>query len=219
MRTRRNLLRTTTSALLALALLTGAAACGDDGDDGAAGGDTGAENELTGEQPTATSNSLPVVDGEVQTTTVAPGTVVVTAGSVGDIDLGMTLAQAEATGLVAGAWEPGCELGGPGAQRADLRAPVDGSVLAQDGVVNGSYLFSGFVTSPGGIQTGASLAEVEAAFSDGYSVTVDKSLEEVFEIWSADVTDPEGEPAFSFSIDPATQQVTAVGMPHIPFCE
>lgn len=208
----RNPVRTTITALAGLVLLVGATACGGDddrGDDGAAAaGDT-----------TSTANTLPAEDGEVQTTTMAPGTLVLTGTSIGDIALGMTLAQAEATGLVGGPWTPGCELGGPGAQGAELRAPARGSLQAQDGRITGVYAFGGVVTSPGGIEVGDDLATVEAAFVDGYTVTVDRSLEEVFEMWAADVTDERGQPAFSFAIDPASQLVTAIGMPHIPFCE
>ena len=77
---------------------------------------------------------------------------------------------------------------------------------------------SGYVTSPGGIRNGATLAQVQAAFTGAFTVQVDKSQEQTFQLWFAKVLD-NGKQALTFSIDPTTQKVTDLSVPDTQFCE
>ena len=82
-------------SIAALALLTAVAACGDDGGDEA---DAPSFDELV-DDATSTTAPADASDGTTQTTSVVPGTLVITPSSIGDVEVGMTLAEADATGV------------------------------------------------------------------------------------------------------------------------
>ena len=66
------------------------------------------------------------------TTTVAAEPLVLTATGVGELQIGMTIEAASATGLV-GEFTPGCELASPDATGAPLLAPLKGYVYGSGG--------------------------------------------------------------------------------------
>ena len=87
-----------------------------------------------------------------------------------------------------------------------------------DGKITDFEAQSGFVTSPGGIRTGDSLAKVQAAFTPKYPVQVDKGPEQTFDLWFVNVLDA-GKQLFAFGVDPKTRLVTEVAVPDIQICD
>jgi hypothetical protein len=162
---------------------------------------------------TSGSSSLPPA-----TTTKAADDLTLTGDSYGPFKLGMTPDQAKATGLIAGDFAAGCELGGPGELVGTLKPPLDGTVTSRDGKLENIYARSHFVTSPGGIRVGDPLAKVQSAFSDPYVVNVDKTREEMFAAWFVDVSKANVQ-VFELWVDPATQKVVSAGVPYVPVCE
>jgi hypothetical protein len=152
-------------------------------------------------------------------TTAAPGGVLVmTATGFGPVQLGMTEAQATATGLLQGAFGPGCELANPPQHGAQLVAAYDGTVTTQGGKVTAIAVHLQYRTDPGSIQTGDSLSQVQGAFGSGYTVTVDKAGEQTFGSWFVHVVHGTT-PIFTFVVDPGTQKVVEAGLPDVQVCD
>lgn len=195
-------------AMACLALLL--ASCGDD-------------------EPASTADSSSTTASEGSTTTTAAtddttatnGLLTLTPASYGALQLGMSVDDAEATGLLE-PFIPGCELAGPEHLAATMVVPYDGAANADASGVIAIFVRSNVVTAPGGVKIGDPVASVETAFGDGYTVTVDKSLVDMFGEWFVNVSETgadEGVTVFQLTVAPDTGKVTTIGIPHIPTCE
>jgi hypothetical protein len=189
------------------------ASCSDDGP--ATSADSGSSTTTASDGP-STSASVGT------TTTVAAELVKLTPTSLGALTIGMSQEAATATGMIE-PFGPGCELAGPGQKAAELKAPLDGSVIADETGVTRLYVRAGAITDPGAVQVGDALSEVRKAFGDAYTVTVDQDPDTVamFGAWFAYVAKAgvEDSNIFQVSVDPGTELVTALGAPYIPTCE
>jgi hypothetical protein len=200
------------AALVSILLMVGATACGDDKPAATADSSTSTSHA---QEESSTSTAAPT------STTVKVSLVTLTPAALGGLHLGMSQAEAVATGLI-GAFGPGCELAGPDQKGAELKAPLQGSVLADASGVTDIYVTAGAVTDPGGVKIGSPLTAVQGAFGAAYDVTVDKSVQDMFGEWFVYVAEKgkgEGQTTFDFSVDPKTQLVTGLGAPSIPTCE
>jgi hypothetical protein len=139
----------------------------------------------------------------------------ITAAGVGGVKLGKTHRSLHAAGLV-GRIRKGCELAGPRARAADLRAPVKGFVdytQTTPRKVIDIYIRGGATAR--GVGIGASQSEVKQAFP---KMIVDHSTESVFAITLLKIPKSDGG-RMQFALDLQTKKVTAIGIPYLPFCE
>jgi hypothetical protein len=139
----------------------------------------------------------------------------ITAAGVGPVKLGMTYAQLRAHGLV-GTIGPGCELAGPQARAARLRAPLRGSVdftqtaprkVATIGITGGARAR--------GVGIGATAAKIRRAYP---KVVADHSTDATFAITLYKVP-KSGGGRLQFGVDTTTKKVTIIAVPAIAFCE
>jgi hypothetical protein len=139
----------------------------------------------------------------------------ITAAGVGAVKLGRTHASLHGAGLV-GRIRSGCELAGPRARGADLRAPLKGFVdytqTAPRKVID-IYVRGGATAR--GVGIGATQPEVKAAFP---KMIVDHGTESVFGITLLRIPKSDGG-RMQFALDLKSKKVTAIGIPYLPFCE
>lgn len=178
------------------------------------GGDEGSTTSTTTSSTTSSTTTSPTAP---TTTTSAPAPLELNEAGLGPLTVGMSAGAASGTGLI-GALGPGCELAGPGQQGAPLQGGVNGSATFDNGNLS-TISVRGGASTAAGIHVGSSLPEVQAAYSsDGYSVSVDNSTVGTFGVVVATIT-KNGQPAFGMTLDPATNNVTAMAIPTIQFCE
>jgi hypothetical protein len=110
----------------------------------------------------------------------------------------------------------GCELSGPNARNAKLRAPLKGFVVLTHTrprkiatiVVDGG-------AKARGVGVGATFAKIKAAFP---GTKLDHSTDSVFGISIAKVKKSAGGP-IHFAVSTQTHKVTEIGVPTLSFCE
>jgi hypothetical protein len=139
----------------------------------------------------------------------------ITAAGAGKVKLGMTYQQLRSAGLV-GRINHGCELSGPNARGARLRAPLSGAVnfTMQNPRKVTSIAIRGGATARG-VGIGDTLADIKAAFP---KAKVDHSTEEVFALTLVKVP-KNGGGRLQFGIDTGTKKVSIIGIPFVAFCE
>jgi hypothetical protein len=110
----------------------------------------------------------------------------------------------------------GCELAGPNARSASLRAPLKGSVdftmTTPRKVVN--IGIRGGATARG-VGIGATIAQIKAAYP---KAKVDHSTEQTFAITLVRIP-KNGGGRLQFAVDTMTHRVVIIGVPAIPFCD
>ena len=189
--------------------------CGKDSNDKADATSTTASSSTSSTAaPSTTASTTPTTAGPK-----VPAEYTLTFQSYGPFQLGMTDTAAQATGLLKPPG-PGCELSGdPTEKAASLVAPLDGVVTWAKAKVTVLWVRSRFVTSPGSVRDGDTLAKAQAmAWGDGMTATLDKEGEASFGTWSLRIEHGE-DPMLELLIDPATQKVTAAGVPFVPVCD
>lgn len=139
----------------------------------------------------------------------------ITPAGVDGVKLGETYAQLRGRHLV-GRIGKGCELAGPNARSASLRAPLKGGVdftmSAPRKVVDISI--RGGATARG-VGIGATIPQIKAAYP---KAKVDHSTEHTFAITLVRIP-KNGGGRLQFAVDTMTHRVTIIGVPAIPFCE
>jgi hypothetical protein len=137
----------------------------------------------------------------------------------GPLQVGMTEAAAQATGLLQPP-KPGCELSGDPTEKSfALVAPLDGVIISAQGKVTVVWARSRFVTSPGGLRAGDPLAKAQAVdWGAGDTATLDKTGEDTFGTWGLFVKKGE-DPVFEVLIDPGSQKVIGAAAPYVPTCD
>jgi hypothetical protein len=136
-------------------------------------------------------------------------------GHVGAIRIGMTYKDARAKGLI-GRIHQGCELSGPSARAARLKAPLEGSVnltgrtprRIRDITVRGG-------AKARGVGIGSTIRQIKDAFP---KARVDHSTDETFELTLVRVQ-KDGGGKIQFGVDTGTKKTTVIGVPSIAFCE
>lgn len=139
----------------------------------------------------------------------------ITARGAGSVKLGARYKVLHAKGVL-GRLNKGCQLAGPKARGARLKAPLRGSVTLS--TTTPRTVTDIFVTGGGaarGIGVGASLPAIKSAFP---KAKVDHSTEGTFGITLVKV--PRGGGGkLQFAVDVRTHKVSAIGVPVVPFCE
>jgi hypothetical protein len=139
----------------------------------------------------------------------------ITPAGVDGVKLGMTFAQLRTAHLV-GKLRPGCELAGPNARSARLRAPLKGTInftpTAPRKVTD--ITVTGGATARG-VGIGATKAKILAKFPEA---KLDHSTEATFGITLVRIPKTGGG-KLRFAIDVVTHKVTLIGIPIIAFCE
>jgi hypothetical protein len=162
--------------------------------------------------------AAPVVD----VATAQPGAVAepaaaanITPAGVDGVKLGETYAQLRALHLV-GTIGKGCELAGPNARSASLRAPLKGGVdftMSTPRKVVDISIRGG--ATGRGVGIGATIPQIRAAYP---KAKVDHSTEHTFAITLVRIP-RNGGGRLQFAVDTMTHRVTIIGVPAIPFCE
>lgn len=193
--------------VLALALLV--AACSSSGHQ--------VTSTTSSSSSTSTTTSTTAPPLKPTTTTTAP--LRLSARKLGPIHVGMTQAEATATGLI-GAFTSGCEIQSPPPQDAPLLPPLVGTVEVTDGHVSSIGVRAGAPTDPGGVSGNTTLDQAKAAFeAAGLTVKVDTSTAGTFNSWFVDVTQA-GQPVFGFAADAAAPHtVGIIFTPSLLVCE
>ena len=139
----------------------------------------------------------------------------ITASGVGGVRLGKTYRRLRRQHLV-GRIRRGCELAGPNARSARLRAPLQGSVdftpTSPRRVTN--ITVRGGATARG-VGIGGTIPQIKAAYP---KAKVDHSTDAVFGVTLVRVPRTGGGP-LRFAVDTTTHKVTLIGIPFIAFCE
>lgn len=209
--------RGATSAVLALTVTVLVAAC--DGDDPVlSAGDitsTSLRSTTAVEVTTTTTTADGAASAPTASTAPAGAGDVLTPTSLGPLQVGMSEADAAATGAI-GAIGPGCELSGTRA--APLASGnLRGSAEFADGAL-GVITVTGGASTEEGAAVGDPLAVVEATYASGATVDVDRSVEEMFGIWLLTVITDDGG-LYQMVVDPATESVSSMAVPGVAFCE
>ncbi len=166
---------------------------------------------------TTASTSPSTTSNPVATTGAPQASTVIGEQGIGRLRLGMSVAQAKATGEI-GATGPGCELAGPGELAADLRVgSAVGSVTFRDGVLHSFTVRSGAKTTTG-VGPGATVAQIQQAYANGYAVKVDHETEDQFGITLVSVL-RDGTQRFGFDVATDTGKARSVSVPEVSFCE
>lgn len=139
----------------------------------------------------------------------------ITPDGVGKVQLGETFAQLRAQHLVGGI-QNGCELAGPDARSASLKAPLKGIVdftmtsprKVADVTVRGG-------ATARGVGIGATIAAIKAAYP---KAKVDHSTDGTFGVTLVRIP-KNGGGKLQFAVDTKTHRVTLIGIPLIAFCE
>ena len=139
----------------------------------------------------------------------------ITPAGVDGVKLGATYAQLRARHLV-GRIGKGCELAGPNARSASLRAPLNGGVdftmSTPRKVVDISV--RGGATARG-VGIGATIPQIKAAYP---KAKVDHSTDHTFAITLVRIP-KNGGGRLQFAVDTMTHRAVIIGVPAIPFCE
>ncbi|HET6865997.1 MAG TPA: hypothetical protein VFH80_08745 [Solirubrobacteraceae bacterium] len=158
----------------------------------------------------------PLVDAApAQPRAVAAATAKITPAGVGRVKLGETYAELRARHLV-GRIGKGCELAGPNARSASLRAPLKGGVdftMSTPRKVVDISIRGGATAR--GVGIGATIPQIKAAYP---TAKVDHSTEHTFALTLVRIP-KSGGGRLQFAVDTTTHRVTIIGVPAIPFCE
>jgi len=160
-----------------------------------------------------TAIALSLFAGAVAVVLAAPARI--TSSGVGGLKLGATYKSARAAGLI-GKVAAGCELAGPKARSAALRAPLTGSVVLSTTaprrirmiVVRGG-------AAAGGVGIGATSTAIRAAFP---KAVFDHSTDKTFGLTIVRVP-KSGGGRLEFAVETGSKKVSLIGVPAIPFCE
>jgi hypothetical protein len=139
----------------------------------------------------------------------------ITRTGVDGVKLGRTYQQLRTAGLI-GKIRPGCELAGPNARSARLKAPLKGSVDFTHTTPRRvtTIAVRGGATARG-VAIGDTIPDIEAAYP---KAKVDHSTEPVFAITLVKI--PKGGGGkLQFAVDTASGKVIEVGIPVVAFCD
>jgi hypothetical protein len=160
--------------------------------------------------------AAPAVDAAfAQPRAAAAAAAKITPAGVDGVKLGETYAQLRARHLV-GRIGKGCELAGPNARSASLRAPLKGGVdftMSTPRKVVDISIRGGATAR--GVGIGATIPQIKAAYP---KAKVDHSTEGTFAITLVRIP-KNGGGRLQFAVDTMTHRVTIIGVPAIPFCE
>lgn len=139
----------------------------------------------------------------------------VTPRGVGKVKLGRTHASLKAKGLV-GRKRKGCELSGPGARAARLRAPLKGAV---DLTRTSPRRVKSIVVTQGATARGVAIGDTKADILAAYpKAKFDTSTQDVFGITLVRIP-KNGGGRLQMALDEDTGRLTLFGIPFIAFCE
>jgi hypothetical protein len=164
---------------------------------------------------TAGAVAIGVASAPGQTGHAAAAPKKITAEGVGKVKLGKTHRRLREQGLVR-RLRRGCELAGPDARSARLRAPLQGQVnytMTTPRRVTDITIRGG--AKARGVGVGATIRRIKDAFP---RAKVDHSTDEVFGITLVKIPKNGGGP-IKFAVDVDTHRTTLIGVPIIAFCE
>lgn len=134
---------------------------------------------------------------------------------VGQVKLGKTHASLKAKGLV-GQKTPGCELAGPNAKAARLKAPLQGAVELTR---SNPRKVRSITLRKGGAAKGVGIGDpIEAIVEKFPNAKIDTSTEEVFGLTLVSIPRKDGG-KFQYGVSTDTDDVELIGVPFIAFCE
>lgn len=140
----------------------------------------------------------------------------ITGAGIGKVKVGASYTTLRKKGLV-GKIGPGCELAGPNARGAKLKAPLKGTVTFTNTNPRKvtDITISGGATGRDGTGIGSTIADLKAAYP---KAKVDHSTDEVFGVTLVRIPKSDGG-RIMFGVDTTTSKTTIIGVPTIAFCE
>jgi hypothetical protein len=156
------------------------------------------------------------IAGSAPADTNTAATPKITGAGVGKVKVGATYTSLRKKNLV-GKIGPGCELAGPNARGAKLKAPLKGSVTFTNKNPRKvtEITISGGATGRDGVGIGSTIAELQAAYTQS---KVDHSTDDTFQLTLVRVPKADGG-RIMFGVDTNTGKTTVIGVPSIAFCE
>ncbi len=137
----------------------------------------------------------------------------ITPRGVGQVELGATHKSLRAKGLV-GPKVPGCELAGPGARAAVLRAPLEGAVEYRR---KSPRRVRSIIVTKGATARGVAIGDRKRDIIDAYpKAKFDESTQEVFGITLVKIP-KDGGGRLQMAL--RNGKVDRFGVPYIAFCE
>jgi hypothetical protein len=139
----------------------------------------------------------------------------ITPSGVGQVKLHATYSFLHSRGLV-GTIHKGCELAGPNARAADLKAPLKGSVdftMTSPRKVTDISVRGGATAR--GVGIGATIAQIKAKFP---KAVVDHSTDSTFGTTLVKIP-KNGGGRLQFAVDIHTHKVVLIGVPFIATCD
>ena len=144
-----------------------------------------------------------------------PAAAKITAAGVDGVKLGASYTSMRLAHKIAKAVQ-GCNLSGPNARSAKLRAPLKGVVdLTQSRPRKIRTIVVTGGAKANGVGVGATVAKIKAAFP---GTKLDHSTDRVFGISIAKVKKSAGGP-IHFAVSTRSHKVTQIGIPTLSFCE
>lgn len=145
-----------------------------------------------------------------------PSDLALTPTGLGPLVVGMSSADATATGLI-GDFTEICFI--EPIDVAELRSPLEGVVYAYDGVIVAVSVTAGAVASPGNVGPGGDIDLLANAWRDsGFSVDLDEEIAEVFGEGFVYATHADGR-EFGATFDPQTRRIVRINAPSVISCE
>lgn len=139
----------------------------------------------------------------------------ITAAGVGQVELGDRFRRVRAAGLV-GRLRPGCEVSGPDARFARLKAPLSGTVdFSRTSPRRVKRITVRGGAKARGVGIGATIAQIKSAFP---KANVDHSTEQLFGITLVKIP-KDGGGRIQFAVDVDTDKTTLIAVPRLAFCE
>jgi hypothetical protein len=149
------------------------------------------------------------------TATAAQAPQKVTAKGVGQVRLGDTAAELRDQGLI-GPLRKGCELEGPNARFAKLRAPLKGTVeFTQAATPRVNFIHVRGGAAARGVRVGDRLSDITAAFPKRKII---RATEEPFGFTRVKIP-KNGGGRMDFSVRLRTGRITSIDVPRIKICD
>lgn len=140
---------------------------------------------------------------------------------VGSIEVGMSIDEVKASGLVQQIQEiPEICMGAPIADLGDKGEKSWGSVVFFDDKAASIMVTGEGATTKDGVSIGDTVDDLDRVYGDQTEVALDEMPVEVFGYISAAVTfDDESRGAIEFFVDPETNEIGMIGIPYIQTCD
>ena len=162
-----------------------------------------------------TASTILALVVSVTTAAAAQAPLKITAKRVGQVRIGTTAAELRERGLI-GRLRPGCELEGPNARFARLRAPLKGTVeFTQASTPRAAFIHVRGGARARGVRVGDRLSDITAAFPRRKII---RATEQPFGFTRVKIP-KNGGGRMDFAVRVRTGKITSIDVPRIKICD